>query len=237
MAARIRGALLLVALAVLAACGVASAGDAQPQDCTSGFDPPQPICTYPPFIDLVGARDGVPDPYGAFTVTVRDAGGNPVMGCSVSILIQCSDVTICAPAPTIAGQAPSCGPYGHATVVAFTDANGVASFNIVGASNNTGGSPGCGAGGAVIRTASDTYVIGTATVTTFDQNGASGGPGVNSGDLGLWLRDFGQQATIGYRGRSDYSHDGSINSADLSVWLRVFGRQDSRDGCAGSYCP
>ena len=47
--------------------------------------PSAPNCTIPCGINLVGTSHGVPDVKGAFTVTIRDFGNNPIANCDVCI--------------------------------------------------------------------------------------------------------------------------------------------------------
>jgi hypothetical protein len=191
----------------------------------------------PGHIDIMGTRNGVVDPYGTFTVIPLGHSYERLgPGMLVTIEFQCPDIAICAPGPTIAGQTPSCFQVGDHKVAAYTDADGVAAFDIAGAGRNTGGSAGCHGAGARIWL-NDSYIIGEATVAVYDENGAVSNAGVDGTDASVWLRDFGQQPTAGNRSRSDYNGDGVLSGVDLGLWLRIFGRQDSREGCAGHYCP
>jgi hypothetical protein len=185
-------------------------------------------CILPTFIDLVGCKDGVVDPYGAFTVTVKDAGGFPVVGCNVEIVFA-PDLKVYSASP---GATVDCDDN---SVSAISNANGEATFDLAGATINSNGvATGSGLNGATISVCGIT--IGQATVAVFDENGVVGMLGMQGGDLGAWLGDFGKQGTIGYKGRSDFNHDGSITGSDLSVWLKVFGLGRSTGGC-GPLCP
>jgi hypothetical protein len=196
--------------------------------------------TCPQYIDVVGSKDGIPDAYGQFTVTARDIGNNPLVGMEIKVVINCPDIRICT-APVPPGQTNSClQPGGSAT--ATTDANGEASFIICGAATNTGGSAtGCGASGASIcgdfEPQYGWVLVSWATVAVYDQNGAATNAGLEVTDLSAWLGDFGKIATNGYKGRSDYSHNGTLDVVDLSLLLKVLGQGNSRQGCAGTYCP
>jgi hypothetical protein len=216
MTGLVRKATLLAVLGLLAA-SVAMAGVP---------DPGQSIV--PTFIDLVACNGGVIDPYGAFTVTVNDAGGNPVQGCEVEIVFA-SDLYIY---DTITGLTVDCGAN---SVTAVSGVDGVASFNIPGATINTNGNPiGSGVGGATIYACA--IALGNATVGVFDENGAATTLGVAANDLSAWLGDFGKLGTIGYKGRSDFSHDGVIAANDLSLWIKRFGTGASAQAC-GTLCP
>jgi hypothetical protein len=216
MTGLVRKATLLAVLGLLAA-SVAVAGVP---------DPGQSIV--PTYIDLVACNGGVIDPYGAFTVTVNDAGGNPVQGCVVKIVFA-DDLYIY---DAITGLTVDCG---ENSVSAVSDLNGVANFNIPGATINSNGvAAGSGANGATIYACE--ISLGQATVCVFDEGGALGTLGVAANDLAGWLGDFGKQGTIGYKGRSDFNHDGAIAANDLAKWLQRFGSGASNSAC-GTLCP
>ncbi len=185
-------------------------------------------CIVPVFIDLVGCRDGVVDPYGAFTVTVNSAGGFPIPGCEVEIVFA-SDLRVYSAVP---GATVDCD---ENSVSALSDWDGKVTFDIAGATINTNGvATGSGSNGATIQACG--FTLGYATVAVYDENGAVGVRGVNSADLAGWLGDFSRQGTIGYKGRSDFNHDGAIASNDLALWLKRFGGGQSSQSC-GTLCP
>jgi len=215
MTGLVRKATLLVVLGVLAA-SVAMAGIPDPT-----------LSVHPAYIDLIGCKAGVLDPFGVFTVTVNDAAGNPVQGCEVKIVFA-TDLKIFS---TIAGLTVDCPTR---SVVATSNASGVATFHIPGATINTNGvAAGSGANGATIYACE--IALGQATVCVFDESGAVGTLGVGAADLSGWLGDFGKVATIGYKGRSDFNHSGTIGAADLSLWLVRFGAGNSAGSC-GTLC-
>jgi hypothetical protein len=216
MTGLVRKATLLAVLGLMVTAAVAGAGIP---------DPSQSIV--PTYIDLVACKAGVADPYGAFTVTVNDAVGNPVQGCEVKIVFA-SDLKVYS---TMTDLTVDCDAR---SVVAVSDASGIASFTITGASVNlTGNSVGSGVGGATIYACE--IALGQATVTAFDEGGAVGVLGLQAADLSAWLSDFGKVGTIGYKGRSDFNHGGTINAADLSVWLVRFGSGNT--AACGTLCP
>jgi hypothetical protein len=216
MTGLVRKATLLVVLGLVAS-SVAMAGVP---------DPTQSIV--PTYIDLVACKAGVADPYGAFTVTVNDAAGNPVAGCEVKIVFA-DDLYIY---DTITGLTVDCATN---SVAATSGLDGVASFDITGATINTkGNATGSGAAGASIYACE--ILLGTPTVAVFDENGAVSTKGVEALDLSAWLGDFGKVGTIGYKGRSDFSHSGAIDSIDLARWLQRFGSGNSAATC-GTLCP
>lgn len=216
MTGLVRKASLLAVLGLMAA-SVALAGIPDPTQCT-----------IPAYIDLVACKAGVPDPFGLFTVTVNDAAGNPVEGCEVAVVFN-TDLRIYNAIPGLAVDCPA------RSAVAVSDASGVATFTITGATINTNGnSIGSGANGATIYACE--IALGQATVAVYDQNGAVTVMGVEGTDLSAWLGDFGKQGTIGYKGRSDYDHNNLITGSDLSAFLRRFGSGNSAASC-GTLCP
>ena len=121
MTGLVRKATLLAVLGLMAA------------SVARGWDPrSHPEHHVPTFIDLVACKAGVADPYGAFTVTVNDAAGNPVQGCEVKVVFA-SDLKIYN---TMTGLTVDCAAR---SVTAVSDATGVANFTITGATINTNG--------------------------------------------------------------------------------------------------
>jgi hypothetical protein len=204
MTGLVRKASLLAVLGLMAA-SVALAGIPDPTQCT-----------IPTYIDLVACNtSAVPDPYGLFTVTVNDAAGNPVEGCEVAVVFN-TDLKVYNAIP---GLTVDCTAR---KVVAVSDASGVATFTMRGAPMNATGNPvGSGANGATIYACE--IALGQATVAVFDENGAVLTTGISGTDLSAWLADFGKQGIIGYKGRSDFDHNGAISGVDLSFWLQRFG--------------
>jgi hypothetical protein len=222
----------LIAAYLLLGAGIAASAPA---------DIPEPYnFIVPAYIDVVGSRDGIADAHGQFTVTARDLAGNPLVGMEIKVVINCPDIRICT-APVAPGQTNSClQPGGSAT--ATTDANGVATFIICGAATNTGGSAiGCGALGASIcgdfEPQYGWVLVSRATVAVYDQDGAATNAGLEVTDISAWLGDLGKIATNGYKGRSDYSHNGMLDVVDFSLLLKALGQGNSRQGSAGTYCP
>jgi hypothetical protein len=217
---------LLVAVSMAFAVNSAVVGPARPAGLPYIFDPA--MCTIPSYIDLVGCKNGVVDPYGTFTVTLRTAGGSPISGCKVEIVFN-SDLKIYSACP---GVVVDCA--GH-SVTAISGPDGVATFDIAGATINSNG---VASGSAVVGASiyGCAVPLGQATVCVFDESGAVGTPGVSAIDLAGWVGDFGKWETIGYKGRSDFNHDGNISAIDLARWIRVFGQGNSAGSC-GSLCP
>jgi hypothetical protein len=208
MTGLVRKASLLAVLGLLATAAVAGAGIP---------DPTQSVV--PDYIDLVTCSSGVPDPYGAFTVTVNDAAGNPVAGCEVKVAFN-TDLFVYDAIP---GLTVECGlaPVKD-VVIATSGVDGVANFTITGASINTNGvATGSGIVGATVYACE--VNLGDVTVACYDENGAVSLKGMEGTDLAAWLGDMGKQGTIGYKGRSDFDHIYPVSGTDLSYWLKRFG--------------
>ncbi len=197
-------------------------------------------CTIPTYLDLYACRNGLPDPAAGGIqnrVVLRDVGNYPMVGYPVTIMF-CTDVKIYGSVPGHPELEVTCGS--PTTIRGYSDAAGVVQFFLIGASVNTNGSArGTGANCATI-TIGEGGGTGSysspATVTVYDENGAVSVQSVEGGDLAGWLGDFGKKAVIGYKGRSDYSHNAMVEGADLSLWLKVFGLGNSSQS-PGSLCP
>jgi hypothetical protein len=220
MTGMIRKATLLVALGLVAA-SAALAGIPSPANCT-----------FASFIDVVATNGTVADPFGTYTVTVRDIANNACPGSIVTLNFSgASDIRLCTDfAP--AGQVNTCNV---ATVT--TNGSGVATFIVVGAAKDPGGLvTGAGLGGMTVR--ADGYVLGTVTAAAYDLNGAIGSPGLTSLDASAFSTSNGVFGGVGnpaYKGRCDYSHDGAITSLDASLMSTLRGIGGSAVGC--TYCP
>lgn len=228
MTGLVRKATLLVVLGVL----VASAAMA-------GI-PYQGNSVLPTYLDLYGCKLSVADPLAGSVqnkVIVRDIGNFPVVNENVCISF-CTDVKLFNAIPGHPELVVTCGS--PTKICGVTDINGAVTFYLLGGTINTNGvAAGTGANCATI-TVGDGGGTGSfsapATVTVYDENGAVGVKGVEGGDLAGWLGDFGKKGTIGYKGRSDFSHNASVEGGDLSLWLKVFGLGNSGQSC-GTLCP
>jgi hypothetical protein len=229
---------------LLCACGLLCAGAAMASipsaalsdlpDCDPGA--PEFACVKvvgegaPGPLGVSGAN--VPDPVGQFSVTVRDLGGNLMSGLTVSIdFTLCSDTKLCTTADGFLGQDVDCL---NNRVTNTTDGSGVALFNIVGAANNTGDSP--GADFACAEVFAGGVSLGFLTVVVADQDGRLGGGslGMNVVDVSLMLVDLNSG---NYYGRSDWEPTGPpLTVVDVSQALVVLNNGDSAIGCS-SFCP
>jgi len=187
--------------------------------------------TKPAYIDVVGSLSGTADPGGAFTVIVRDFGGTPIANSQVVIdFLNCTDINLCT--AVVGASVLDCPTR---TVRGFTDGTGTVSFNIMGAGKNSGNAAGPAGGCANIL--ADGVSLFHPTVTAYDENGALTQNGVGASDLSAWVSDFGHLGSSGYKGRSDFNHDGALGAGDLSFWVSRFGSGKSASGCFGvSYC-
>ena len=194
--------------------------------------PTDPQVSLPHQINLMGLNSGVVDPFGEFSVIVRDFVGFPIEGVTVWLYFdRCSDLRIGAIQPFPGIEVSCTNTVG--TVWAVTDASGTATFRIVGGARNySGGSPGAGFGCADVYVDDCVvchYFAGRVNVGAFDENGASG---VNPADISVWLRD---SFAPHFVGRSDFDGSHSITPADLSLILSVSLAGGSSTS-APSYC-
>lgn len=193
---------------------------------------------------VVGTQGGVLDEGGRFEVLVRDAAGVPVPNAEVVLDFSgCARTHLCDgagdPVPT------SCSPK---LVRKFADANGRASFIVVGASPDEGtppdGVPGPNdPGPGCVRIFANGVELGRCKAAVFDLNGVrfAGVNGCEVVDQHQWLHAFG----IGvYYERYDYDFNGgALNVTDFSFWVKKFGDGTSYSGCMGpggapaSFCP
>jgi hypothetical protein len=157
-------------------------------------------------------HDGVADPFGLFTVTVRDANGLKIPGAPVSVDFSgCPEFFPSAVQP-YPGLSMSCATR---TVSAIADGNGVASFVIVGSvlHRSTATTTAC----AEVRAGESNVVLKQVKVASYDLDGVNG---VDSHDVSLWSCDrcffllCPPQNT-----RSDYGHNGSsfLDLSDLNM--------------------
>ncbi len=197
MTGLVRKAMLLSVLGLLVA-GAAFASVPNPANST-----------IPTGITLVGTTAGVADPYGQFTVTVRDFSNNLIPNSSVIIDVSANtpDIKIQSTQP-FAGLTTDCTTK---TVRALTNASGVATFRIVGAST-----PGLTAGFNKGTILADGVVLGHMEVAALDLDGV-GGAGAN--DLATWTNYF---LSAQAAGCGDFDYNGSLGANDLAQWVTAF---------------
>jgi hypothetical protein len=223
MTGMIRKATILVALGLVAS-SAAMAGIPSPANSTI------PAC-----IKVVGTNSvGVADPVGLSSVTVLDVAGNPVANAEVTLdFAACNDMKVCTvgsvgTVPPVTTVVP--------VVSAFTNAQGVATFTVVGAAMHPGTPGFAGPGADCIEIRAAGILLGYATSIEFDLDGAFGaysGNGVAIVDLPTWLLDW-AGGTAPYVGRADYNCSGDVSILDLPEWLLVWGPLGSAFGCPGA---
>jgi hypothetical protein len=202
-------------------------------------DPPHSVV--PSFIRVVGSLAGVPDPYGQFTIRVRDFANQPLPFAPVRLEFgACFDSRICAVQAN--GLSVDC-PNG--VIDATADANGDLVLIVQGAATNAGTTippaiyPGAGVGCISVSAGSPLTFVAASTAVMIDQNGALGGLGnigSNALDIAIAKNDVGA-AGLGapYVGRTDYTQDRALNGADLSAFKSLINNK-SIENCP-SYCP
>jgi len=181
----------------------------------------------PSYIDLVGMHQGVPDPAGAFSVTVRDNANQPVAGVVVTLDFSgCPDLAPASDQP-YSGLTVDCGA---ATVSATTDVAGIARFVIVGSVLHR--SPASTAGCAVIRAGPNDVVLGQTSVAVYDQDGVNG---VGANDLSLWFCDWCPVPILcpPQTPRNDYDHNDGLQTDFAQLIDRYF---DETSTATGARC-
>lgn len=189
--------------------------------------PGVPDVALPSSITLVGHVSGSPDAGGRFEILVRDHALQPIAGSIVVLDFgNVADLHL----STAVVQPGSIVDCPTRTIRSVTDANGRASFTIVGAA--LVGQPQCLAATCPgkVRVYTDGIYVGEIDVSAFDLDGVGG---VSGADLAAWLGDFG--SALDPR-RSDYDGNGNLGGADLSLWLTRFGSELSQQS-GGTYCP
>jgi hypothetical protein len=179
--------------------------------------------TIPCGIILVGTKNGVADPAGEFTISVRDGSNNAVGGSSIVISFDnCTDVRICNNQP--AGGSASCSG-GSVEYSGTTDGSGNLTVSIVGGGRGSTVSQ----SGACATVFADGINLGTMSVAAVDLDGANG---VGSSDLSLWYSDY---FSGNHYARADYDCSSSVGPSDLSLWYDVYFDGNSKTSCT-SYC-
>jgi hypothetical protein len=202
---------------LLAVCGlmVATAASANVPDPTQSITPG--------FMRLMGHDGATADPFGTFSVTVKDLAGNVIANSSVVVDFSgTNDIQICS--DQFGNSTADCPSL---TVRKFTDGSGVATFTIIG--NALTAIP-AGSPLNAVKIFADGVLLSSPNAAAFDLNGTSG---VNGIDLSSWLGDFGGGLNPP---RSDYNGDATVSGLDLSVWLGVFGGGLSANSCGTTNC-
>jgi hypothetical protein len=205
--------------------------------------------TVPCAIVLVGhnVSNTAADPYGAFSVIIRDAAYNPSQGLPVTV-----DFSACCPDIRLSNTQLGVGVShvaNSAIVTAVTDDTGTATFIVEGAASQGGGAS-TGTTGASGCAQITVWCYGvpflltngidhpTVLVSAPDENGAAGSAGVDVTDLSVWIEDKNAYSTntANYRQRSDFdfhlpeftcpavfsSSSGlGVNLDDLAEWMKI----------------
>ena len=188
----------------------------------AGADLPEPPnSTIPSCIPIMGHNSaGIPDPQSQVEVIHRDLANNPIAGAlvvldfsSVPELRLCSDDHD----PNMIVDCPT------RTVRKLTDANGRATFRVMGWSIAAPGSPGAPYHSA--RVFADGVLLGTPSVSIFDLDRN----GLSAADLGSWLADFFSGNDVA---RGDYDCTGSVGASDLGRWLGAYFASGSTANCS-----
>ena len=171
--------------------------------------PPSPAnSTMPGQIKVVGTADGVADPDGAFTVTVRDADNLTMSGVTVTFDVSNTDVGFATNQPLVTYVACK-------QVSAITDQNGVAFFNVVGGVINQTGNWSPTSIGTI--TAGST-LLGPVNVAAFDLDGVDGS---TLNDFHLMYAPFFSAINAPVM---DYDNSGYLGINDFSLSLsHIFG--------------
>jgi hypothetical protein len=225
---------------------------------TAAAIPDPPHASMPAFLKVGGKTTptGAPDPSIAFTVSLRDYANNPIQNANIVLDFgACTDTKICS---ATVGLDCSGGQGAAPIVSGLTDANGLATFFVLGAAMNWGDDVHCppsgspptvlcpGAGLGCVAVYADGALLGRVTAVTFDQDGSITSPGgVNAVDFSRFKVDVtgcNLTAPRRYVGRSDFDGNGSVTAADISHFKTILANGLSAAGCmsggmAAPFCP
>jgi hypothetical protein len=184
--------------------------------------------TLPSHIFLVGQSNGVPDPCGAFTVRVMtDAPSEPYKNGTVSIDFANTPDLDFAVTQNYLGETADCA---SRRIVAITDLEGYAHFDIVGSLIHHPGSgpvPAC-----ILQISCDGVILGNTSVSAFDIDAVNG---VNANDASLWEGDL-LSPSCGLMCVEDYTGNGSLSNADyveLIDAITFHQQRETGDLCGG----
>ena len=173
------------------------------------------------------------DPLCECVMIIRDIQNNPIPSSVVTI-----DFSACAAGEVRLGSVAhhpglivNCAAK---TVSAVTNAMGIATFRIIGASNlSSGNEPGVGDWCATVR--ADGVLLASISVATPDFNGASGlplGPGIDGLDTALFAR----ARYSAYRSTANFiGPPGTLDGQDTAAFARFRFGSGSLDN--GPFCP
>jgi len=205
-------------------------------------------CQVPCAIVLVGHNVGATaaDPYGQFTVVVKDATNSPLNGATVTV-----DFSSCCPGIKLSNTQLGVGVShvaNSAVVTGLTDVTGTVTFRVeggaAGGASFLTGAVGCASISAQVPLQVTPTVLTngidhpTVFVSTPDLAGTIGITGVDATDLAFWISDKAAYtaSTANFRQRSDFdfhlpafncsavfnpSTGFGVNATDLSQWISV----------------
>lgn len=180
-------------------------------------------CSKPSRIVLTGETlSGAPDPYGEFSVTVRDLANLAVTGSLVIVdFTDAPSVKVPTDQSDPAIQWQHCSPalYGK-----FTPTNGTVTFRLAGLPSATCQST------ATVHIYADGVLIASPSVATLDLDGTGG---VTATDLSRWLELYfaGTHCAV-----ADFDGSGDLGAADLGSWLEFYFHHSSTTSSPAPYC-
>ena len=210
--ATVRSLLVVSCLAALTWSFAASASAGLPNPANS---------TIPACIPVMGHNAaGVPDPLSQVEVIYRDLANNPIAGAMIVFdFSACTELRLCASDhdPGIFVDCPT------RTVRRLTDANGRATFRVMGWSVATPGTPGYPNNSSKIY--ADGVLLGSPGVEIYDLDRN----GLGAADLADWLTDF---FSGNNPARGDYDCSLSLGASDLGTWLKAYFANGSTANCS-----
>lgn len=207
------------------------------------------------YIAIAGQNNaGQPDPCeaggrcGNYDVTVKDFAGNVIAGSTVVLDFSgCSDIQVsCDQLNAITGQTELAGK----KVAGTTNASGVFTFKVQGASNSTSTSgpnflsPGTNAGTPCVQVFADGVPIGNLIAAAYDTNGlgSTTSSACNAADVSK-VKIEALINGLGNKARSDFNYDNAVNAADVSISSAIAltapanGTIKTTTSPTGAYCP
>ncbi len=213
MTGLVRKATLLSAVGLVVA-GAASAGVPNATNST------KPSC----IVTTGYASPATPDPAGAVTYVIRDAGNTPVPNAEVVLdFTACTDVKL---SQNISGAnlVTTCA---SKRVTGTTNGLGVLVVNVVAGGN---GNLAPRVTNACVAVTVNSVPFPNISASTFDRDGVNG---IGAGDLSLVIFDF---VNFPAAGRSDFDCSGTVGAGDQSILLADF--VSGASALSGSpYCP
>jgi hypothetical protein len=174
------------------------------------------------------------DARGQFSVTVRDGSNLVIQGATVTLNFNaCTPDIILSRIQSFAGVSILCNGV-RGVVSAQTNNLGVATFRILGGSNNVlplagGNNPGNQTACAELR-ANGVFFTNLAVSAPDETNNLNG---VNGGDLGVLISDI-NHGNLAFR--DDVNKDGAVNPGDVGTMITIVNQDASGENTA-ALCP